>query len=60
MLGAIFFVVGFVILFVGHSDDSAVRMTYFAIEGMGCIIVGAIFMSVGDIIECIKKLDNKH
>ena len=35
-------------------------MTYFAIEGMGCIIVGAIFMSVDNIIECIKKLDNKH
>lgn len=55
-LGSILIVLGIVILFIGHQDSSAVRMTYYAIEGMGSIIVGSIFIAATSIINSIYEL----
>lgn len=54
-LGEVLIIVGALRLFFGYADSSAVRMTWYAVEAMGAIVSGVIFVSTAKIVEAITK-----
>lgn len=60
IIGTTLIIIGVLRILFGYDDNSAVRMTWYAVEGMGLIITGSIFLTGQSVINAILEIkDNK-
>lgn len=58
-LGIALMIIGTLRILFGYDDNSAVRMTWYAVEGMRCVISGSIFVVGNSICSSLLVLINK-